>query len=751
MQKGCLRTVKIIDSAAGRPERVRRGVAMGFFDGMHRGHQQVVRTLAYLSAERGLRSCVYTFDVHPSKVISGRENPEGYLCAPEERLQLIAQSGAEEIYLQRFDRQLADMEEDEFLSRILVDALDARLVVIGYDFRYGKNRSGNADSMRAWAEGHGIEVVVADAYTMAGNVVSSTLIRRLVAQGRMEEASACLGRDYTLGGTVTPGRRLGSRLGFPTANITVTPGKVAPVSGVYATRTRMDGRVFESITNIGTRPTVDSQDTRLVVETFLLDTKGDYYGKRIDVEFLSRIREEKQFGSLIQLSSQIGEDIASVRRWHDTCERFREAATVNGVPIWILRTARFRTSILGFTFRTALHPRAATVYNLLLRVLVSCCRRLPDRQAVSVELDRLYGARIDATVDKEGDILCLHFVADAVSTWTDGTRVFDEAARLLSDMLADPLVDGEGLFPVSVVETERASYGNELQARWNDREKYAVDQGVGWYLDGTRHGTDTDGDPEILREITVAELAQAYRDMLETASLTVVAGGDIGIRECDWLTRFVARLPAGRRAPVPVPGVAPSPCAIPDGCRRKTDHRPMEQARIVACLTGLPPYFSAEGMAVNVLNSMFGADTHSLLFEHVRERKGLAYSVFTSVMRHVRGLAVYAGVAPVHVEAALDTIGEQLETLALGRFDRSLFDRSVTMVRNQLLTVSDSLAGMLGFYSAGLTNGRLFHLEDALRLLDDVSPGRIQALAAGLRMASIYVLMPDSSGGREDL
>ncbi len=722
---------------------------MGFYDGMHRGHQQVVRLMSYLSAERGLRSCVYTFDVHPSTVIAGRENPEGYLCDSHERLRLIGESGADEIYLQQFDHSLAGMSEEEFLDRILIDLLNARLVVIGYDFRFGKGRSGDAETLRKWAAAHGIEVVVVDAFSLGGTVASSTLIRRLVAQGRMEEASAFLGRDYSLNGTVSPGRQLGSRLGFPTANITIAGGRVAPASGVYATRTRLDGVIYESITNVGTRPTVDAQDTRLVVETFLLDTSGDYYGKRIEVEFLARLREERTFDSLLQLSAQIGEDIAAARSWHNGSERLWKAAVVDTIPVYFLRSSRFRTSILALTFRVPMDSRKATAYNLLLRILTSCCARIPSRRDVSLELDRLYGSRIDATVDKEGDILCLHFVADAVTSWIDGTNVFEETCRLLMDMLTEPLLDEDGLFPETIVETERANYENELRARWNDREKYTIDLGIAWYLDGTPHGVDPDGDPVLLGGISRGELATLYRELLRDAALTVVAGGDIGMAEREWLMAWLSRLPAGSRPEPPIPGVSPSPCPIPADCRRKIERRPMEQARILAVLTGLPPYFSGEGMAVNILNSMFGADTHSLLFEHVRERQGLAYSVFSSVLRYVRGVVVYAGVAPAKVEDCLATVAEQLSALAEGRFEPTLFEHSVTMVRNHIRTISDSLAAMLGFYSAGLSNGRQFHVGDALRLLDDVTDRQVCSLAGALRLASVYVVMPETGGEDE--
>ena len=741
--------MRIIDSEAERPDNAGRGVAMGFFDGMHRGHQQVVRTLAHLSAERGLRSCVYTFHAHPSTIIAGRDNPEGYLCDAHERLQLIGASGADEIYLQHFDRRIADMTEDEFLGEILVKTLNARLVVIGYDFRFGKGRSGDADTLRKWAVGHGIEIVVVEAFSMSGTVASSTAIRRMVAQGRMEEASAFLGRDYKLTGIIAPGRRLGSRLGFPTANITITAGRVAPASGVYATRTCLDGVVYESITNIGTRPTIDRQDARLVVETFLLDTSGDFYGKLIEVEFLSKIRDEIRFNSLLQLSAQIGNDIDVVRAWHRDSERLWKCADVNGIPVYLLRSARFRTSILALTFRVPISPRNATVYNLLLRILSSCCRRIPARRNVSVELDRLYGSRIDASTDKEGDNLCLHFMTDAVTTWIDGTRIFDEAGRLLMDMLTDPLLDEDGCFPAAVVETERTNYENELASRWNDREKYAYDQGVSWYLYGRPHGVDTDGYPDLLRTVTRKELTEAYTEMIAKASLTVVAGGDLGPVERGWLLERLSRFPSGQRQHPPIPGKSPSPCRMPEGCREKIESRPMEQARILAVLTGLPPYFSAESMAINVLNSMLGADTHSLLFEHVRERLGLAYSVFTSVLRFVRGIAVYAGVAPSSVDVALKTVMEQVDSLAQGYPDEKVFRHSVTMLRNQLLTLSDSLSSLLGFYSSGLSNGRLFLVSDALRLLEDVTPDRVRTLAADLRLSSVYIVMPETPG--EDL
>ncbi len=715
---------------------------MGFFDGMHRGHQQVVRTMAYLCAERDLRSCIYTFDAHPSSVITGRENPEGFLCEGEERLQCLSGSGAEEIYLQHFDRALADMDFTVFLDTVLIDTLHARLVVIGFDFRFGKNRTGNADSLRAWASDRGVEVIVVEAFSLGGTIASSTLVRRLVAQGNMEEASVFLGRDYRLTGTVEPGRQLGARLGFPTANITVKGGKVLPATGVYATRTIVDGFAYESVTNIGTRPTVDRTDTRMVVESFLFDMDSDLYGKTIHVEFLSRLREEQRFDGLLQLSAQIREDIAGARHWHAGNERLWMTATVNRIPIWVLRSLRFRTSILGITFRMPIDARRATVWNLLSRILVSCCRKYPTRQSFSLALDRMYGARIDAAVDKEGDLLCLHFTVDAVSTWIDGTRVFDEASSLLMDLLVDPLLDSEGFFDAALVEAERAGYLSELRGRWNDREKYTYDQGIAWFLDGTPHGVDTDGTLAFVPLITAEELLDAYRELLTTASITVVAGGDIGIGERRWLAERMASLPSGLRAFAPQPGISPAPCALKPVFRTKRESRPMEQARLLAVFSGLPPYFSGDGMSINVLNSMFGGDSHSLLFDAVREKQSLAYSVFSSVLRYVGGVAVYAGVAPRDIEKAMETVSTEMERLATGAFDATLFDNAVTMVRTQLLTLSDSLAGLLGFYTAGLSNGRLFQVRDALRLLADVTPAHIAKLASPLRLSSLFVVDP---------
>jgi predicted Zn-dependent peptidase len=260
------------------------------------------------------------------------------------------------------------------------------------------------------------------------------------------------------------------------------------------------------------------------------------------------------------------------------------------------------------------------------------------------------------------------------------------------------------------------------------------------------HGVDTDGYPDLLKTITGEELSAAYREMMACASLTVVAGGDLGASERGWLLERLSRLPSGKRHEPPIPGASPSPCRIPDGCREKIESRPMEQARILAVLTGLPPYFSGEGMVINVLNSMLGADTHSLLFEHVRERLGLAYSVFTSVLRYVRGIAVYAGVAPSSVEIAMKTVMEQVDSMAQGLPDDTVFRHSVTMVRNQLLTLSDSLSALLGFYSSGLSNGRLFHVTDALRLLDDVTPDKVRALASELRLSSVFIVMPENLG-----
>lgn len=295
---------------------------IGNFDGVHRGHLSVIDRLRSVAQEHNLMPLVITFDNHPRAVIQSDFQPE-FLSTLPERVGMLRramrpsgeESSAEDVHLMHFTKELSAMPAYDFMEKVLRDQLDVRLLLLGYDNRFGHyNPEENFDVYRRYGKELGIEVLMAEPINVDGARVSSSLIRTLLKEGRMEEANACLGYPYFLTGTVVHGYEEGRKIGFPTANILPPDGKLMPPNGVYESEVLIDGdtKVRRGMTNIGTRPTYNGSN--VTVETNILGFIGNVYGKVITVRLLRRIRPEMQFQSPAELKEQIEKDISEIKK-----------------------------------------------------------------------------------------------------------------------------------------------------------------------------------------------------------------------------------------------------------------------------------------------------------------------------------------------------------------------------------------------------------------------------------------------------
>jgi riboflavin kinase/FMN adenylyltransferase len=289
-------------------------VAIGNFDGVHLGHQRLLQTAIAAAAPAGGDAVAFTFDPHPAAVLAPHKAP-ALITSRARKLELLAQAGMSACVLEPFTRELAAMPPEEFLQSILVEILGARHIVVGYDFTYGRERTGTTATLRAFGQARGIGVHVIEAVEVGGGVVSSTRVRELVREGDMAGARALLGRDFDLDGAVIRGDGRGSRIGIPTANLALDT-RLLPRGGVYAVRVRVldgDARVaLPAVANLGTNPTfVDRAE--LSFEVHLLDVTADLYGKRLRVEMVERLRGEQRFSGVDALVAQIRADIEQAR------------------------------------------------------------------------------------------------------------------------------------------------------------------------------------------------------------------------------------------------------------------------------------------------------------------------------------------------------------------------------------------------------------------------------------------------------
>lgn len=286
-------------------------VALGNFDGVHRGHQQVIApVLEQHQAAQKLHVTVVTFNPHPQEFFTGKRR--SLLTPVEQKVEHLQRLGVEQLVLLPFDRELACLSPQEFVEKILVQHLQAQSISVGQDFCFGKQRSGKATDLQAIAANYNIPVTIVPLYTCEGERISSSAIRQALEQGDLQGANLLLGRAYTLAGTVVAGNQLGRTIGFPTANIQLPPEKFIPRQGVYAVRVLgADNSLIPGVMNIGNRPTVNGMFQS--VEVHLLDWSGDLYGKAIAVQLEKFIRPEQKFASLEELKAQIQADCKLAR------------------------------------------------------------------------------------------------------------------------------------------------------------------------------------------------------------------------------------------------------------------------------------------------------------------------------------------------------------------------------------------------------------------------------------------------------
>ena len=285
-------------------------LALGNFDGVHRGHRKILDRVCRVAGERGATAVVMTFDPHPPRVVRPDKAPP-LLMTIAQRLEAIAAAGVQGAAIVRFTAELSRWDPETFVETVLVDWLRVAEVWVGANFLFGHDRAGTFSLLRTLGIRYGFKAEKIDPVRYKDFVVSSTRIRRLVSEGRIDEAGALLGHAYYIDGSVVHGDHRGRTLGFPTANVS-TDNELLPPHGVYATTTTIDGVVHASVTNVGVRPTVDSSG-RTSVETHLFDFDRDLYDRSIRVGFVQRLRDERAFDGLDALRSQIAADCARAR------------------------------------------------------------------------------------------------------------------------------------------------------------------------------------------------------------------------------------------------------------------------------------------------------------------------------------------------------------------------------------------------------------------------------------------------------
>ena len=398
-------------------------VALGFFDGFHRGHQALVREAVFRAEQNGTKTAVYTFDRYPKRTCEGyaqgaeprhetlhgsskastadaqnaakpetKNAPEGaseqsfeeetqrlkeirdtkgLLQTQHQKIRRLSEEGIDYLFIQTFDETFQSLSPEDFLNYMTKALMDVQCFLVGEDFHFGQHGAGDVHYLQDYCQRHGIQCRIISSVNYGGAPISSSRIRQAVNVGDFPLVTQLLGRHYTLRGKVVTGNQMARSFDFPTANFRPEASKILPPYGVYVTRAKVDGIAYPAITNIGLRPTVNNTDPNPLVETTIFGTKIDLYGKSIEVDFLRFIREETHFRSFLIMTAQIHRDIEEARDWHASSEDFHLGYEGKGSHIYLCHAERFREGTFDLYFYLPLDPVKTSARALLARILTS--------------------------------------------------------------------------------------------------------------------------------------------------------------------------------------------------------------------------------------------------------------------------------------------------------------------------------------------------------------------------------------------
>jgi len=371
----------LIDNFSQASVTIESFITIGAFDGVHRGHQHLIRNLVREAHGKGFLAGLVTFHPHPSAVLNP-SNPTRYLTTPGEKVSLLEKMDLDLVALLPFDKKMAQMSAREFM-RLLCKHLNLKELWVGADFALGYRREGNVGVLKELGREMGFMVRVVEPVYFKGEVISSTRIRQLIALGEVREAAQLLGRYYSLAGEVVKGEGRGRNLGFPTANLEVRPERVTPADGVYVTYARIGQDRYWGVTNIGIRPTFDGG--KRLVETYILDFEGDLYGYDLVVEFVEKLRPEIKFPSVEELIRQIQRDVETAR---EILKREEAMGGIEGMlePIYTPSTKRFEE--LPHTADKAIKVYGSTLEDIFVNAAFGMFSLMVDPQEIKVEVSR---------------------------------------------------------------------------------------------------------------------------------------------------------------------------------------------------------------------------------------------------------------------------------------------------------------------------------------------------------------------------
>lgn len=298
-------------------EKKKRAIALGFFDGVHLGHQQLLKQLLTISKQKAISPAIFTFQNHPKTLLQNSDKFEGLIQSLEMRLEKLQTFNVEEAFVVQMDEKFRHISAEDFYFHILCETLQIEALIVGQDTHFGYLGKGNIEKLKKWTNETNVELYVMPDMKIDGIKVSSTYIRQLLKEGNIHLTNRCLGSNYQINGKVIHGKKLGRTLGFPTINLTYDENLISPKYGVYMTRVILNNKKYPAITSIGTNPTVEEINRNVKVETYIYDQSFDLYDEIVNIEFIDFIRPEYKFPTVEEMTKRVLIDLDLVKERHE--------------------------------------------------------------------------------------------------------------------------------------------------------------------------------------------------------------------------------------------------------------------------------------------------------------------------------------------------------------------------------------------------------------------------------------------------
>lgn len=737
-------------------------LCIGYFDGVHKAHQQLIDRLRVVSELEALTPVVYTFDWLDKK--SDREVtwPEltelqqdfgKRIQTNESRALHLLDLGVRLVWEQAFTDEFRQIEALDFLEKLCKD-FHLRHLIVGEDFCFGYQRKGNAALLRAFCAERGIGLTLVPAVRFGEEVVSSSQIRGLLLEGKLVEAEQLLGHPFQIRGPVVHGRALGRTVGMPTANMELHRQQLLLPLGVYASRTRVGDRYYNSISHIGLRPTVSKDEKEPLLETFLLEMEADLYGQVLEVDLLFFIREEAVFPSLEVMRETVEHDLKICQAFLNQRERLMPVLSVAGVTLHHLASERYTQAAAYLEGRVRSDLKRNPARALAQRLAMKASERFPSSRAFRQFLDYQYGADVEAFVERDGHLQSLNFHLTSTLQGLDGEKPFLESLLALLDQLRAPLWDESACFDCQLFEAEKQNLYMELLSYKQNKARYAASRAMSHALGQVPEAYESMGKAEDVLALTREEVSQAYREWLAEADFQLVTAGQLSTEDFDAIAKALQAYQSLR----PTKEGSVNPFASTSRLRPRlfgletrgllVEEERLQQVRLYVLYRGLERYPLQNTATLNVLNSLLGGDVHSLLFTEVRERLGLAYAIHSYPLLPLSAMAVSGGLEAERWEEGLAAVRAQVRLIQQGDFSERLFENSKAMVRSKLKQLSDSLQGHLAYQQRALQLRHLQEAQEGLVALEAVRKEDVVELAQQLEEASVYVLKPQKEDAR---